>query len=94
MSRKMVTVRFAEELVEQMSDWGPPVQCKIVQLENGEHELFARIVLPHMMIELSRPLTDEQVAEMRSAWDDRDWPRPILVADLPPAPPADSVVRG
>jgi hypothetical protein len=103
MSDNMVSVHFSSELVEQMSDWGPPVQCRIVQLENGEHELLVRTV-PHGIIETSTPMTKAEEAAIRKAWQRMpDSVRYAFVADLPstreivdppPAPPADTEARG
>lgn len=50
-----VTVRFSRELVEQMADWGPPVQCKLVRLENGEYDLLARTLSDEMIEQRSWP---------------------------------------
>ena len=56
MSDDWVIVRFSRELVEQMADyWSPPVECRLVRRENGEYDLLARTVPPHVVAEPPEP---------------------------------------
>lgn len=38
----VVMVRVASELLDQMGEWGPPVQVRIVKLHDGSYDMEAR----------------------------------------------------
>jgi hypothetical protein len=77
---RYVTVRFSKQLVERMGDdWGVPVQCKLEMLPDGTYDVFFRTV-PN--IEAPAPLSDEEVARIRAAWEALPKStRPIIVGE-------------
>jgi hypothetical protein len=42
METPAVSVQVSKELLEQLGEWSPPVEVKIIKLDSGEYEMVAR----------------------------------------------------